>query len=144
VTSRVVAALGTALLHHRTIALVLEPALADLTFEDATSSQRGRAAAHKAAWAALGWALWHDVVWEPRGPAWTRGAGMLATLCGLVAAYHAAMLTLILGFDGRLRSTAMADVLTGVSSVTVALWVVVSFAAGVAWVVRRTRWATEP
>jgi hypothetical protein len=69
---------------------------------------------------------------------------MLATLCGLVAAYHAAMLTLILGFDGRLRSTALADVLTGVSSATSALWVVGAFGAGVAWVVRRTRWATEP
>jgi hypothetical protein len=144
VTGRLVAAIGTALLHHRTIALVLEPALADLTFEDATSSQRGRVEAHKAALAALGWALWHDLVWEPRGPAWTRGVAMLTTLCGLVAAYHAAMLTLILGFDGRLRAPAMAHVLTGVSSVTIALWVVVSFGAGVAWVVRRTRWATEP
>lgn len=141
---RLVAALGAALLHHRTVALVLEPALADLTFERVTASPRWRLHAHRAAWAALGWAVWHDLAWDPRGPAWTRGAAMVATLCGLVAAYHAAMLTLILGFDGRLRSTAMADALAGVSSATMALWVVVSFGAGVAWVVRRTRWATEP
>ncbi len=143
-TSRVVGALGSALLHHRTVALVLEPALADLTLEAFTSSPRRRFDAHRAAWAALGWAVWHDLAWDPRGPAWTRGLAMLATLVGLVAAYHAAMLTLILGFEGRLRSTAMAQVLTGISGVTIALWVVVSFAAGVAWVVRRTRLAPEP
>ena len=143
-TRRCVSALGAALLHHRTVALVLEPALADLAFERFTGSPRRRLDAHRAAWAALGWAVWHDLAWDPRGPAWTRGVSMVATLCGLVAAYHAAMLTLILGFDGRLRSTAMADALTGISSATIALWVVVSFGAGVAWVVRRTRWATEP
>lgn len=143
-SGRLVTAIGTALLHHRTIALVLEPALADVTFEGATRFPRAGVAAHRAAWAALGWALWHDLVWEPRGPAWTRGVAVLAMLIGVVAAYHAAMLTLILGFDSRIRSTTVAQLTAGASSATILLWLGVSFGAGVAWVVRRTRWATEP
>jgi len=72
------------------------------------------------------------------GGASTVAAGFAAGILGSLKVFAAGWNES--GFDSK----AMADALTGVSSATIALWVVVSFGAGVAWVVRRTRWATEP
>ena len=84
VTARLVDWLGRSLLHERTVALIVEPALADLSFETA-GPRRRRAQARLGPWVAFALAIWHDLVWDPRGPAWGRSARVLASLALVVA-----------------------------------------------------------
>jgi hypothetical protein len=130
--------LGRCLLHERTRALILEPALADLTFETTgTAARWRRQQAQLGPWVAFVLAIWHDIVSDPRGPAWGRSVRVLATLAFVVACYHASMLTLILGFETKWRTGVSHQLAAAVSGQSVPMLTVAAFAFGVAWAARR-------
>ena len=135
-TPRLVDWLGRSLLHKRTIALIVEPALADFSFESARAKWAGRARGQLGPWVAFALAIWHDLAWDPRGPAWGRSARVLASLTLVVASYHASMLTLILGFDGKMRSGFTLQLAAAISGQQVLLLMAMVFAGGVVWAVR--------
>ncbi len=138
-TRRLITTLATALLHQQTLTLVVEPALADLEFEATGESPAiAQRAALRAAWLALLLALWHDLVWDPRGPAWKSDVAMLAALGAMMAAYHAAMLTLILGLAGHFPSRELAALAGSLPSGTIAAALVVVVGMGVRWVAGST------
>jgi hypothetical protein len=138
VNARLLDWLGRCLLHERTVALIVEPALADLTFETAgTSASWRRPQAQLGPWVAFGLAVWHDLVWDPRGPAWGRSVRVLASMAFVIAGYHASMLTLILGFDAKWRSGVSHQLAAAISSQTTLLFTAMAFAFGVAWAARR-------
>jgi hypothetical protein len=136
VTARLVDWLGRSLLHERTLALIVEPALADFAFETSTRTP-GRRQAPLGPWIAFVLAVWHDLAWDPRGPAWGRSIKVLFTLGLVVASYHASMLTLILGFDERWRTGIAQRLSAVVSSHTTLTMMGMAFAFGVVWVARR-------
>jgi hypothetical protein len=141
-TARLVGWLGRTLLHERTVALIIEPALADFSFETATCRAAGRAPARLGPWMAFGLAIWHDLLWDPRGPAWGRSARVLASMALVVTSYHASMLTLILGFDSNLRSGFAHQVAAAISGQQqLLLLTAMVFAAGVIWAVRHAHGA---
>jgi hypothetical protein len=142
-TARLVDWLGRALLHERTLALIVEPALADLSFESATPSRR-RLRVCLGPWVAIALAVWHDLAWDPRGPAWGRSARVLATLALVVASYHASMLTLMLGFEPRLRSGFSQQLTAAVQGQAALLLMALAFAFGVVWAARRAHGADGP
>lgn len=136
--ARLVDWLGRCLLHERTVALIVEPALADLTFETAGSAARWRhPRAQLGPWVAFLLALWHDLVWDPRGPAWGRSLRALATLAFVVACYHASMLTLMLGFEAKWRSGVTRQISAAVSGQSVLLLTALAFTFGVVWAARQ-------
>jgi hypothetical protein len=137
VTGHLVDWLGRSLLHERTVALIVEPALADLSFETAGHPSTWRAQTRLGPWVAFGLAVWHDLVWDPRGPAWGRSARVLASMAFVIAGYHASMLTLILGFDAKWRSGVSHQLAAAISSQTTLLFAAMAFAFGVAWAARR-------
>ena len=143
-TARVVDWLGRALLHERTVALIVEPALADFSFEAARATPSGRARARLGPWVAFALAIWHDLAWDPRGPAWGRSARVLASLALVVASYHASMLTLILGFDGKMRSGFTHQLAAAISGQQVLILMAMVFAGGVVWAVRHAHSADGP
>ena len=136
--------LGRCLLHERTVALIVEPALADLTFETDGAPARWRPRTQLGPWVAFVLAVWHDIVWDPRGPAWGRSARVLVSLALVVAAYHASMLTLMLGFDAKWRTGVSHQLSAAVSSQSIPLLTAVAFAFGVAWAARRAHIADGP
>jgi hypothetical protein len=144
VTPRLVNWLGRSLLHERTIILIVEPALADFSFEAARATPSARARAQLGPWVAFGLAIWHDLAWDPRGPAWGRSARVLASLALLVASYHASMLTLILGFDGKMRSGFTQQLAAAISGQQVLLLMAMLFAGGVVWAVRHAHSTDGP
>jgi hypothetical protein len=135
--------LGRSLLHERTLALVLEPALADLSFESDGNPSRRRAQVCLGPWVAFGLAVWHDIVWDPRGPAWGRSARVLGWLALVVASYHASMLTLMLGFEPKMRS-GFSQQMAAVSGQSALLLMALAFAFGVIWAARRSHSADGP
>ena len=143
-TPRLIDWLGRSLLHERTLALILEPALADLSFETAGAATGWRSQARLGPWVAFGLAVWHDIVWDPRGPAWGRSLRVVGTLALVVASYHASMLTLMLGFESRWRADFTQQLTAVVSGQSVTLLMAITFAFGVAWVARRTHLADGP
>jgi hypothetical protein len=137
VTARLVDWLGRSLLHDRTVALIVEPALADFAFEASTPAAGRRRRAQLGPWIAFVLAMWYDLAWDPRGPAWGRSMKVLLTLGLVVASYHASMLTLILGFDERWRNGISQQLSAVVSSHTSFTMMGMAFAFGVVWVARR-------
>ena len=89
-------------------------------------------------------AVWHDIVWDPRGPAWGRSLRVVGTLALVVASYHASMLTLMLGFESRWRADFTQHLSAIVSGQSVTLLMAITFAFGVAWVARRAHLADGP
>lgn len=100
------ARIARGLIHQSTFALVVEPAIADLQFEAPAQSRCARLSAYSSVWVALGGAVWYDLIWDRRRPPWAETASVFLTLMFVVASYHLAMMTLVLGFDRRVtRST---------------------------------------
>lgn len=143
-TARLVDWLGRALLHERTVALILEPALADLSFETTVAGSSRRAQAQLGPWIAFLLALWHDLAWDPRGPAWGRSVRVIATLALVIASYHASMLTLMLGFESKWRSGVSHQLSAAISGQSVPLLAAMAFAFGVVWAARRAHTADGP
>ena len=143
-TARLVDWLGRSLLHERTVALIVEPALADFSFEAAERRVSGRARAQLGPWIAFALAVWHDLVWDPRGPAWGRSARVLASMALVVTSYHASMLTLILGFDAKMRSGFTHQLAAVISGQQVLFLTALVFAGGVVWAVRHAHGADSP
>lgn len=143
-TLRLIDWLGRSLLHERTLALILEPALADLSFETAGPATGWRSQVRLGPWVAFVLAVWHDIVWDPRGPAWGRSLRVVGTLALVVASYHASMLTLMLGFESRWRAGFTQQLAAVVSGQSVTLLMAITFAFGVAWVARRAHLADGP
>ena len=135
-TARLLEWLARSLLHERTVALIVEPALADLSFETAERPSSWRAQARLGPWVAFALAVWHDLVWDPRGPAWGRSARVLASMALVIAGYHASMLTLILGFDGKWRTGVSHQLSAAISSQSTVLLTAMAFAFGVVWAAR--------
>ena len=142
-TARMVEWLGRSLLHERTIALIVEPALADLSFESDANPSRWRVHTSLGPWVAFGLAMWHDIAWDPRGPAWGRSARVLGSLALVVASYHLSMLTLMLGFESKIRA-GFSHQLAAVSGQTALLLMALAFAFGVVWAARRAHGADGP
>jgi hypothetical protein len=144
VTARLVDWLGRSLLHERTVALIVEPALADLSFETAGHPPTWRTQARLGPWIAFALAIWHDLVWDPRGPAWGRSARVLASMALVIAGYHGSMLTLMLGFDTKWRTGVSHQLSAAISSQTTVLLTAMAFAFGVVWAARRAHETDGP
>jgi len=138
-TAALVRWLGRRLVHARTCELVLEPALADVAYDELIGL-RGRTAPGRwrlelATVAALARGIWHDLVWEERRPSWHSPMATIVTTALLVASYNLSMGTLMLGVGSR-WSPVRALALDAVPQQRFALATTLVFAFGVAWVVR--------
>ena len=138
-TAALVLWLGRRLLHARTCELVLEPALADVAYDELTG-ERGRTAVRRwrlglATLTALARGLWHDLVWEERRPSWHPPIATNVTTALHVASYNQSMVTLKLGVGSR-WSTVRALALDAVAQPLFDLAMTLLFAFGVACVVR--------
>jgi hypothetical protein len=124
------------LLHAESVALIVAPAVADLQHESMRSLLT-RARGHIAVWVALGGAVWHELVWDPRGAEWTDHFPGLATILFVVSAYHLALATLLFGF-GNWKRVSVPPVLDALDSD----WVLgtITVIAVVATVTQRARW----
>jgi hypothetical protein len=103
------------LLHAESVALIVAPAVADLQHESSMRPLLTRARGHVAVWVSLGGAVWHELVWDPRGADWTDHLPGVVTILFVVTSYHLALATLLLGF-GNWRRVSIPIVLDALDS----------------------------
>jgi len=143
VTTRLIPLLAKRLLHDESVTLIIDATLADLQLECLSTAWRVRLRAHRSAWVALLLACWHELTWDRRGPAWAGGMAALARLAALMLAYHASMVTLIVGlaqpppFALQQHQVELGLLIVPLSNAAVALMVLACFGAGVGWAVGR-------
>jgi hypothetical protein len=103
VTGQAVLWVSRRLLHAESVSLIVAPAVADLEHESSTRSLLTRARGHVAVWVAFGGAVWHELVWDPRGADWTDHFSGIVTILFVLTSYHVALATLLLGFGNWKR-----------------------------------------
>jgi hypothetical protein len=83
--------LAGCVVHADTLARVVEPAVADLQFETAAGTpgtMRTRISGCAGVIRAIAGAVWLDLVWDARQPAWAHELAELTNLALVVAAYR--------------------------------------------------------
>jgi hypothetical protein len=115
-------------LHEDTLARVVEPAVADMQFESDGRPGLGRVRGHVAVARAIAGAVWLDLAWDARQPAWAQELAELTHLALVVAAYQLSMAVLILGFYAPLHKPLAQLVSAGISHGWLVAALIVTFA----------------
>ena len=95
--------LARRLAHDETVARVVLPTIADVQHDASATSLAGRLKGGTLIWLALAGAVWHDLAWDPRMPAWLDGAATLGRLGLIMASYQAGVVLLLLGLGDSRR-----------------------------------------
>ncbi len=123
--------LAGCVVHADTLARIVEPAVADLQFETAEGSpgsMRTRLSGCAGVVRALAGAVWLDLVWDARQPAWAHELAELTNLALVVAAYQLAMGVLIMGFYAPLHRPLKQWLAGGLSNGTLSAAAIIVFA----------------